>query len=739
MSDYRVARGTEGDRHMNVRSRTVVALVALAAALGCGSNGSKQPRSCQQDSECPSGAYCLGGACVAGMLPEAHIAIVGTGRELVSHRLVQFDGTGSVDPNPQHRLTGFRWAVKRASSAACDPSPATGAENTLSTTFRCAGDYQVELTVQNSLGLESAPIAQAVSVSPSANPPAIDAQTPDLVLQHRCAGTPRVCEAQDAAGASAFQLSVAAHDVEDGQALSYRWEVEAPEGADRAAAAFEPDAATANPIVRIRSTGGRIAGAWTFRALVTDGDALTAPAEIRVTVEDELPTLGSELTVAAFDHTFGENVYRVHGLVKYAFADADGDAPQVAGAHVLESKPTGCQSTLTPVVKPGEVELTVDLSCVSPDELSPTVGGQLLGAGVERQLELTIGDGQGGEATATLPLLIGDTPPTFSALVVATDHATGGCLFPSGRCFTAAGALPAPLDPDGDPAELVAYQPRALDGHSAWSSDGLGGFTLQTDVGYQGSFRAADGRSPVGVVASVRDPWRSADVTLALSIPNRPPVASTFAASPVAAYDGAAYVAQGSVAAFTDPDGDPLSAPAAGNAACSGSLSPSGAGAVLSASCTSPFSWSSNATPTLLPFVSSPFALGVSASDPWERSATYGASVGAVAPPLPTLVSLSLPLPSRCVRVCPVGEPCDWQATVTCTTYTYAPAVRSPVPVQVTASASSGPSATFNCVGSSCAGAVTFSCATTSKLTVILYDGLNLPITQTVFLTADCP
>ena len=724
---------------MNVRSGMIVVLTSLTAALGCGSNGSKQPRSCQQDSGCPSGAYCLGGACVAGMLPEAHIAIVGTGRELVSHRLVQFDGSGSVDPNPQHLLTNYRWAVKRASAAACDPSPATGAADQLSTTFRCAGDYQVELTVRNSLGLESTPIAQAVSVSPSANPPSIDAQSPDLVVQHRCAGAPVACAAQDGAGVAAFQLSVAAHDVEDGQALAYRWEVDAPEGADPAAATFEPDARTANPIVRIGSAGGRIAGVWTFRALVTDGDSLTAPAEIRITVEDQLPTLTSVQPVAAFDHSYGENVYRVHGLVKYAVADADGDAPQVTAARLLESNSTGCRSTLTPVVKGDAVELTVDLSCVSPDELSPTVAGQLLGAGVERQLELTVGDGQGGEATVTIPFQIADRPASFAALVVTTDHGTGSCPFPSGRCFTAAGLLPAPLDPDGDPAQLVAYQPQGLDTHTSWSSDGQGGFTLQTDVGYPSSFRAADGRSPAAVVASVRDPWRTADVTLALSIPNRRPVANAFALSPVAAYDGASYVAQGTTAAFTDPDGDPMSAPGTGNTACSATLTPTSGGAAVGASCGTPFQWTSNAEPTLRSFVSAPFALQVSVSDPWERSAPYGASIQPASPPPPSITSNSLALPVRCVKVCPVGEPCDYQAMVTCTTFKYAPTVQSPVPVRVIATASSGESAMFNCLGSSCAGALDFSCTAASTLSVRLDDGVNLPSTQVVYLAASCP
>ena len=59
----------------------------------------------------------------------------------------------------------------------------------------------------------------------------------------------------------------------------------------------------------------------------------------------------------------------------------------------------------------------------------------------------------------------------------------------------------------------------------------------------------------------------------------------------------------------------------------------------------------------LLSFVSSPFWLGVSASDPWERSATYGASLQPAAPPPPTIAATSLALPRRCVKVCPVGGP----------------------------------------------------------------------------------
>ncbi|GEJ57559.1 hypothetical protein [Anaeromyxobacter diazotrophicus] len=719
---------------MNRLERGIGLAAWLALAAACGTSA-RQPRSCQQDSECPSSSYCLGGACVAGLLPQAHIAIVGTGRELVSHRLVQFDGSGSVDPNPQHRLTAYRWAVKRASATACDPSPASGAADKLATTFRCAGEYQVELTVKNSLELESAPIAQAVTVAPSANPPVIDGQSPDLLLQHRCAGTPLACQAVDAGGAAAFQLSVTAHDVEDGQALGYQWEVDPPEGADRAAASFEPDARAANPIVRIASAGARIAGVWTFRAHVTDGDALTTPVEIRVTVEDAAPALAAELDLAAFDHTFADNVYRVHGLVKYTASDPEGDPLQVT-ARVLESAATGCQATLTPLVRSDAVEVTVDLTCLSAQELSPTVAGQALGAGVQRQLEVTVGDQQGGQATVTLPFEVRDTPPTLASLVIATDHGTGNCLTPSGRCFTAAGAIPAPFDPDGDPAELVGYQAQNVDAHGVWSSDGLGRFTLQTDLAYPGSFRAADGRSPVGVLARVKDPWRAADVPLALSIPNRAPVATPFAIGAVASHDGARYLVQGAPATFVDPDGDPLASPDAGNAACSAALAPSASGATLTATCGTASPWS--AGPALSSFVASPFVLTVSAADPWERGGSPGARLAAQAPPSPSLDSVTVALPAKCTRVCPIGEPCEYVATVNCTSLTYAPSVRSPVPVGVTVQASSGGSASFSCLGAACSGGLTFSC-TAATLSVTLWDGLNPAVTQRVDLVAQCP
>ena len=104
-----------------------VSILVLTLSLACGS-ADRHPRSCQQDADCGSAAYCLTGVCIAGALPEARIQIVGAGAAIVSHHRVTFDGNTSSDPNPQHRLTAYRWAVKPTSQASCAASPSGGRE-----------------------------------------------------------------------------------------------------------------------------------------------------------------------------------------------------------------------------------------------------------------------------------------------------------------------------------------------------------------------------------------------------------------------------------------------------------------------------------------------------------------------------------------------------------------------------------------------------------------------------------
>ncbi len=700
----------------------LLGLIAFAGA--CGSTP-RQARTCQADPECPSGAYCVGGACVAGMLPEAHIQIAGTAGQLVSHRRVVFDGSGSVDPNPQHRLTTYRWALRGASASACEPSPANGSDQQLATVFRCAGDYHVELSVQNSLGLESAPITQAVAVGPSANAPVIDSQSPDLVLKHRCTGSPASCQAVGEDGATEFQLDVAAHDVEDGSALAYHWEVDPPPGADRSAVVFDPGPFTQSPKVRIASTG-RIAGDWVLRAMVSDGDGLVTPAETKLSIANEPPAVKPSVDVAAFPHKFQNNVYTAAGIVRIAAEDPEGGPLLQPTLRLVESTPTSCVFTVPGgTLEDGAFEISASLACASAADLSPTVGGVLLGAGVTRHFEVEARDEQGGSTTVTLPFEVQDTPPVLTSTFAVTTHSTEPCPLSSTWCFVAAGTVPVAYDADGDVVESVEVARSATDAASMWSS-AAASFTIRTDIRYPLAFRDAAGTYPIPLVATLRDPWRTSTVQFAAQVPNHAPVASAYDISPIVTYDGSAYVTtQGVIAALQDPDGDPISDPNFSAAAGCGATLVGGAlgTATVQASCSRAFAWAGE-SPTLGLFVAAPRAIGGTVADPWSRSAGFQGVVTRTAPPPPVLTATSIAVPPRCIKVCPYAEPCELMPAGGCIAVNFVPQLSSTVPVAVSATASSGGSASFTCFGGSCSGSLPLQvCDVPTTVTLTLSNG----------------
>ena len=701
----------------------LLGLLALTSA--CGSTP-RQARSCQSDPECPSGAYCVGGACVAGMLPQAHIQIAGAAGQLVSHRQVVFDGAGSVDPNPQHKLTSYRWALRSASASACAPSPANGSDPQLATVFRCAGDYHVELSVQNSLGLESAPITQAVAVGPSANAPVIDAQSPDLVLAHHCSGTPSTCAAVGEGGVELFQVSVSAHDVEDGAALAYRWEVDPPPGADRSAIAFDPSPSIPSPRIRIASTA-RIAGDWVLRALVSDGDGLVTPAEIKLSIANEAPGLKPTVEVAAFPHKFQNNVYTAAGTVRIVAEDPEGGTVLQPTLRLVESAPTSCVFTVPGVmIEDGAFAISASLACASAADLSPTVGGAALGAGVTRHFEVEARDGQGGTTTVTLPFEVQDTPPGLASDFAVTTHSTEPCPLASARCFAAAGSAPVAYDADGDLVESVEVARSATDAVSIWSS-AAASFTILTDIRYPLAFRSTGGTYPIPLVATVRDPWRSSTVPFAAQIPNHAPVASQYDIPPIVTYDGSGYAVQGLIASLEDPDGDPIVDPTFGaDAGCGATLVGGALGsATVQASCARAFAWP-GAMPTLGEFVAAPRSIGGTVADPWTRSAGFQGIVTPTAPPPPVLAATSITVPPRCIRVCPYAEPCEWVPAGGCITVNFVPEVSSTVPVAVNASASSGGTASFTCFGGSCSGSLPLQvCDAPSTVTLTLSNGTS--------------
>jgi hypothetical protein len=714
-------------RHMVRSSKmctlSVAALVALT--LACGS-AHREPRGCQTDAECPSSAYCLTGVCIAGALPQARIRIAGSGPQLVSHRLVRFDGKDSVDPNPQHTVTAYRWAVKPASAASCDPSTARGSDAELTTIFECAGEYEIELTVKNSLGLESTPMTQGVSVSRSTNPPVIDGQTPDLVFEHRCAGSPATCVPVTEMGDGRFALFVTGSDVESSGALAYEWQVEPPPGVDPSTVQFQPDRLSRTPTVRI--AGSAIAGDWTFRALVTDGDGLTTPAQVKVTVANQVPTLTSDVTLVAFDHTYADNVFRAQGTLRLTTADADGDPLLMPEVKLVETVKTGCLFAVpSTVVKGSSVEVTLDLTCSRADEL--------IGA-VARQLEATVREVNGGSTTLTLPFEVRDRLPTLAALTVSTGHSVKPCPLPRGACFTAAGQVPLLSDPDGDPVSLVAIAAAGLD-QAIWSSDvASGGFTLQTSVSAAGSFRRADGTSPVSLLVTVKDPWSSADVRVALQLSNRAPIATVLAAAPLVRYAVNAYVARASVAQFVDQDGDPIDGVAgSGDPAC-GNFTVTGG--VVDATCSRAFDWTTGAFPDLFGFAGAPLSVSVSVSDPWQRSATVFANVTPARPLPPVLLSGGFSPSVACT--CKCLSPGDCLGSAPCRTTDFAPAMNSAgLPVSMNVNFPDGTSNRVDCLAGKCSAPVPVKlCQGPTSLIVTLYNGVTTTNPQIVTASLSC-
>jgi hypothetical protein len=722
LSVHRVETTPSGGRAMiRLSTLSTVSVAALAAlALACGHP--LEPRTCQSDAECPSAAYCLTGVCIGGALPQANIRIAGSSTSLVSHRLVRFDGKGSIDPNPQHAVTGYRWAVKPSSAASCAPSTARGSDAELATVFECPGEYDVELTVKNSLGLESTPLTQGVSVARSTNPPVIQSQTPDLVFDHRCGGTPTVCAPVTEAGDGRFPLVVTATDVESGGALSYEWQVDPPPGADPAAVQFEPDRQSRTPTVRI--SGAAIAGEWIFRALVTDGDGLTTPAPVKVTVANQLPTIASDVAQLAFDHSYADNVYRAHGTVRLTIADPDGDRLLDPTVKLIETPRTGCLFAVpATVVQNGVAEVTLDLTCSRADEL--------IGA-VQRTIEATVQDSSGGAATVTLPFEVRDRPPTLAAAVVSMGHSVGPCL--AGSCFVASGQLPLAVDPDGDPVSLVAVTPVGLD-RAIWSSDvATGSFTLQTALTAPLSFRRADGTSPVSIVAHVTDPWQATDVKVALQITNRAPIATAFGATPPITYAGRAYLASGNVAQFVDEDGDPIDGVAgSGDASCGGFTVSGGA---VAATCSVPFDWATGAYPALSNMVGRSFPVSVSVSDPWDRSGTVAAAVAPAAPPPPGPVASPLTRAVTCSCQCTTV---DCQARAPCETVQYVPTTSYGLPLQVTLTRPDGTSTAVDCVNGTCSAPLPVTlCQASATLAVSIANGASSPLNQLVAASLTC-
>jgi hypothetical protein len=727
---------TEGEHHMSAHSRALAVAGALViAAAAC--SDSREPRACQRDADCPTDAFCAMGACVAGALPEAVIRVRGAPAAFVSHRAFTFDGADSSDPNPDRAVTSYAWSVHRGAGARCDASPSKGSEQALTTMFTCEGEYRVELTVTNSLGLTSPVTTTALTVQASLDPPVIVSTGPDLVLDHTCSGSPLTCTPVDAYGATSFVLDVTATDTESGAALAYAWDFEPPPGVDKSVVTvrFEPHATTRTPIVHVETAGTRISGDWTFTVAVRDGDGLTSLGQQKVTIGNQPPEIVPAATLLALDHHYQQPLYAVDGQLVAAVQDPDGD-PIDDDLALTESAPTQCAfEALAAKRTGGTLSRPFSLRCGDPAEL--------IGA-VTRELALTVKDVNGGSTTAPVPLLVMNRPPVLAidplkadltTRLVPVPHGVTACGLSGGSCYFAEGAIPlVATDPDGDPLGPIELATAGLDARYATFSAGQGRFRLDASTLAPAAFRSADGRSPVTVTGVVRDPWSTSDAgmagaTFGVAIQNRPPRLAASVSAPTVNHgvdlQTKTAVADAAFAQFVDDDGDPIVGVAGNGDATCGSFALL-AGGWVAAHCTRPD------VATLI----GAHTVGAAARDAWSQGPATAATI-TVANRAPTLSDSRIDFDDCvCQRQTSGDRAYVWVAPGYAVPHTVYPNLSDPDGDLLGVSYAGAVTTSSSCYSGACSVGLSF--RNYATLTVTASDGVASTGTGTITLTSTC-
>lgn len=608
------------NRRIALSRPPVLALVLALASplpLACsGTSTARAPAGCHSDVDCAIDAHCQAGSCVADVPP---VARVSGPSSALAHSELAFDGSGSSDPDDD--IVAFVWSARPVGTAcAPEPGPATGPA--FHPVFPCAGEFEVSLVVRDRAGVESRPATLAVSVAaPQKQPPAVAAGA-EIVVAHRCEGTPLACTTFDGEGVRTVQLSAHGRDQTGSEAVAYRWEWIAPARTDPAApptVRFVSGERGPTPVVAIATPGSAIAGRWSFVVTVTDSNGLSARDTQSVLVQNRPPAVtGGEALAVPHWYDAASGRYRASGVLAQAYSDPDGD-PVSPSWQFRTGAPDHCSFGLA-----GAPSSTFELSCADPAEL--------IGA-VQREIALTVSDANGGSASASWTVAVTNRPPIIAPVppTLPFQHGVDDPIAPTqflvqgGSPFTA-------TDPDGDPlppVALTAQVDAATGAHSTGriTTDALGAprFVFATPVDRPLELRSASGASPFQVRADVSDPWAAAaPVSFAVSVEDRAPVlVSTPGALTLEhRYDGTAYLAEGPLGVFTDPDGDPLAVADAGSTPdCTGfSVLRTAVGDRVWMSCRLPYLASSGAPPPLAQFLSQRAAIRV--GDPWGAAAT---------------------------------------------------------------------------------------------------------------------
>lgn len=553
-----------------------LALALLLAACG-GSGG--EVRSCAIDADCGAGAYCIQASCVANRPPAVTLQLPAAP---TTNRVLRLEAT-ATDPDPGDSIIRHTWSVI-AVSAGCDSEmePSSGAR--LELIFWCAGSYEVTVVAEDARSGVSAPATQTIEVAPATGLPVV-VPAPASAVDHLCAGAPLTCRPAQAGAAVALPLTATVDDPAGGT-LTYRWRPVPPPGADaRARVTWSHGDTSLSTDAWVETPGGSVAGNWRFRLRVTTAAGLLAEADQVVQVGNRPPEL--PVPPLRLEHRYADGIYLAQGALPLPVSDPDGD-PVGLTLALEETGAASCTSKLGAITA-GAASL----------EVRCTDAAGLLGTAA-RGVRVRADDGNGGSAEVVVPVEIANRPPVVRLTSnpaggsIALDHSVGPCVGSAGSCFVVAGTSTfEAVDPDGDPISGLAATAAVLPGLTtsageATTAAGVVSFRFTTPLAVPGEFRATNGSTGFTLLATAADPFGGFG---RLEVPvvalNRPPVVLRPVLNAVVPhrYDPVrrAYTATASLAAFEDPDGDPLvSVGSAGDAAC---YNFSSSGGVVSVEC----------------------------------------------------------------------------------------------------------------------------------------------------------
>jgi hypothetical protein len=419
-------------------SRTERVLVASLFTLSglvfaCASPTAPAIAACQSDEACPANARCTASACIGNSPPTARFEVSG---ELQANTEISLDAAPSSDPDRDDAIVSHAWRIT-AIEAACSAPAISNTTQRVSVRFGCAGKYQVSLTVIDEMHSESAPFTRTLAVTARTGSALVQAG-PDQTVEHACSGEPLECRPASAIHLTATLASESFQNV--------RWTVVPPPGREIGpgtgrAVTFLPSANVLEPTVDIATDGAAISGDWDFRVEVLDGVGVLDAAVTRVSVANRPPEISGG-PAGPFDHRYepSNHSFLATSSFPVQLVDPDGDpvAPSVRHQHTGDG--TASFSAWWLPAGDGLPDR------VGFDVLAHT-SAELIADGVERSVVVEALDLNGGSASSTFSVLIGNRPPTFSGSVPTPSHQYDA----EKLVYVSSIQLGSARDPDGDP------------------------------------------------------------------------------------------------------------------------------------------------------------------------------------------------------------------------------------------------------------------------------------------------